>query len=424
MEGRRSRGPVSYALYAAAAIFVATYALISTQGVGRYRIERPTAAMLGAALMIALAVVDPMTAIAQIDLNVLMLLLGMMLLVAGLDACGFFDYVALMIARRARTQWEFLWTLMVAAAFLSALVLNDAIALLMTPIVVRACRTMALDPVPFLIGEGIAVNVGSVATEVGNPQNAFIGIHSGIHFLDYSAVMVPITVACLAVSIGIVRLAFRHRLADAIRNRPPHDALVPIHKPGLAFTLGVLSVAIVGFFASTPDWLPAIALAGGSVVLFGLPLVNRGASAKGIMGKVDWSILLFFIGLFVVIAGLQSSGLVKTLEDGFTTLSGGGAGSVWWLSALTALLSNLVSNVPAVLLLAPLATSKKLWLTLAASSTLAGNATILGAAANVIVVQAASRQGVEISFKDWFRAGFPVTVATLVLATALLALLP
>jgi len=174
---------VAYALYAAAAIFVATYALISTQGIGRYRIERPTAAMLGAALMIALGVVGPSAAIGSIDLDVLILLLGMMLLVAGLDACGFFDYIALLIANRARTQWEFLWTLMVAAAVLSALVLNDAIALLMSPIVVRACRAMALDPVPFLVGEGIAVNVGSVATEVGNPQNAFIGIHGNIPYL-------------------------------------------------------------------------------------------------------------------------------------------------------------------------------------------------------------------------------------------------
>jgi len=421
---------VAYALYAAATIFVATYALISTQGVGRYRVERPTAAMLGAALMIAFGVVSPTQAIGGIDLNVLILLLGMMLLVAGLDACGFFDYVALLIARRARTQWEFLWTLMVAAAVLSALVLNDAIALLMSPIVVRACRAMALDPIPYLVGEGIAVNVGSVATEVGNPQNAFIGIHGNIPYFEYASVMAPITVACLVISIGVVRLAFRRRIAGAITKRPPHDTLVPIHKPGLAFTLVVLLTAAVGFFATTPDWLPVIALTGGSVVLFGLPLVHRGASSRGIVGKVDWSILLFFIGLFVMIAGVQSSGLADLIKTGFTALSGGNTGGVWWLSGLSAILSNLVSNVPAVLLLAqvvlaaPVAKQKTLWLTLAASSTLAGNATILGAAANVIVVQAASRQGVEVSFRDWFRAGLPVTVVTLVLATAVLAALP
>ena len=427
---RRVRGRVGYELYAAGAIFVATYVLISAQKVGRFRIDRPAAAMFGAALMVAFGVVGPVAAVGAIDLDVLLLLLGMMLLVGGLDACGFFDHVALVIARRARTQWELLWTLMVATAVLSALVLNDAVAFLMTPIVVRACRGMSLDPVPFLVGEGIAVNVGSVATEVGNPQNAFIGIHSGIPFLDWAVVMAPITIACLAVSIGVVRLAFRHRLAGPIEARPPHDTLVPVHRPGLAFTLAVLIAAVVAFFASAPDWLPAIALAGGSLVLFGLPLVNRGASARGIMGKVDWSILLFFIGLFVVIAGVESSGLRSAIQAGFTALSGGTEGGVWWLAGLSAVLSNLVSNVPAVLLLAqvvraaPLAGQQTLWLTLAASSTLAGNATILGAAANVIIVQAASRQGVDISFRDWVRAGLPATVATLVLAVALLAALP
>ncbi len=419
---------MSYALYAAAVIFVATYVVISAQKIGRYRIDRPVAAMFGAALMIAFGVVGPAEAVGAIDLDVILLLLGMMLLVGGLDACGFFDYVSLQIARRARTQWEFLWTLMVATAVLSALVLNDAIALLMTPIVVRTCRSMALDPIPYLVGEGIAVNVGSVATEVGNPQNAFIGIHSGIPFVEYAALMVPITVGCLAISIGIVRVAFRRRLAGAITARPPHDTLVPIDLRGLAFTLVILVAAIVAFFAMPATWLPAIALAAGSAVLFGLPIVNRGASARGVIEKVDWSILLFFIGLFVLIAGVESSGLMASIQAGFTALSGGAAGGVVWLAGLSAVLSNLVSNVPTVLLLAPVVqgspapAQRGLWLTLAASSTLAGNATILGAAANIIVVQAASRQGVTIRFWDWFRAGFPATVAGLVLATALLAL--
>ncbi len=415
------------ALYVAAAVFVATYVLISAQKIGRYRIDRPVAAMFGAALMIVLGVVGPADAVGAIDLDVVLLLLGMMLLVAGLDACGFFDYVSLQIARRAKTQWEFLWTLMIATAVLSALVLNDAIALLMTPIVVRTCRSMSLDPIPFLVGEGIAVNVGSVATEVGNPQNAFIGIHSGIPFPAYAALMVPITIGCLAISIGVVRLAFRERLAAAITSRPPHDTLVPIDLRGLGFTLAILVVAVVAFFAMAPTWLPVIALAGGSIVLFGLPIVNRGASARGVLEKVDWSILLFFIGLFVVIAGVEKSGLMDAIQSGFTALAGGASGGVVWLSGLSAVLSNLVSNVPTVLLLAPVVqgsavgAQRALWLTLAASSTLAGNATILGAAANIIVVQAASRQGVTIKFWDWFRAGFPVTVASLVLATALLA---
>jgi len=415
---------VDYAFVAGAAVFVLTYVLISARTVGRFRIERPAAAMLGAALMLVLGVVGPLEAVKAINVDVIVLLLGMMLLVAGLDACGFFDAVSHLVARRARTQTELLAALMVAAAVLSALVLNDAIALLMTPIIVQACRAMGLDPVPFLVGEGIAVNVGSVATEVGNPQNAYIGIQSRIPFVEYAAIMAPITAACLAIAIVGVALAFRRRLAAPIRTRPPETAVAKLHRPGIAFTLAVLLGSVVAFFLSAPTWLPAIALAGGSIVLFGLPVVNRKASGRALIGSVDWSILLFFIGLFVVIAGVERSGVRAGIQGAFTFASGGSTGGVWWLSGLTAVLSNLVSNVPAVLLLAPLATTRNLWLTLAASSTLAGNATILGAAANVIIVQAATRQGVEVPFKDWVRAGLPVTIATLVLATAVLAALP
>lgn len=419
---------MSYAFYAAGAIFVATYVLISARRVGLLKIDRPGAAMLGAALMIAFGVVGPLEAIEAINLDVLVLLLGMMILVAGLEVCGFFDAISVVIARRARTQADLLWTLMVAAAILSAFVLNDTIALLMTPIVVRACRTMGLDPVPFLVGEGIAVNVGSVATEVGNPQNAYIGIQSGIPFLDYAVAMTPITAGCLAVSIALVWLAFRKRIAGPITKRPSNSTVVRVHRLGLAFTLVIVLGAVLAFFASVPAWLPAIALVGGGIVLFGLPIVHRGASARTLLSKVDWSILLFFIGLFVVIAGVERSGVRESIQNAFTFAAGGNAGGVWWLAGLSAILSNLVSNVPAVLLLAqvvqaaPMANQRTLWLTLAASSTLAGNATILGAAANVIVVQAASRQGVEVSMRDWVRAGLPVTIATLLLATAALAL--
>src|SRR2546422_9589245 len=266
MERTQSRAPVEYVFVAGAVVFVLTYVLISARKVGVLKIERPAAAMLGAALMIVLGVVGPLDALQAINVNVLILLLGMMLLVAGLDACGFFNYLSHLIARRARTQAELLAALMVVAAVLSALVLNDTIALLMTPIVVQACRAMGLDPVPFLVGEGIAVNVGSVATEIGNPQNAYIGIQSRIPFVEYAAIMAPITAACLAIAIVGVALAFRRRLAAPIRTRPPEEEVPKLHRPGLVFTLAVLLGSVVAFFLSAPTWLPAIAPAGGSIV--------------------------------------------------------------------------------------------------------------------------------------------------------------
>jgi Na+/H+ antiporter NhaD/arsenite permease-like protein len=355
---------------------------------------------------------------------VILLLIGMMVLVSGLEACGFFDLVSSRIALRAKSQVSFLAWLMIATAALSALVLNDTIALLVTPVVVRSARALRVNPVPYLVAVAIAANVGSVATEVGNPQNAFIAIRSGIPFLTFTAYLLPITIACLVLSIGLVSLAFRKDLAAPIV--PVISApVVHLQRKGLGFTLGVTAAVSVAFFASgTPDWLPLIALAGGSFVLFFLPFLSN-ATPRALIAKVDWSIILFFIGLFVVLGGVRASGLSAAIQAGFTTAIGGRTGGLVWLVGLSSLLSNLISNVPAVLLLAEVVPqgSTQLWLALATSSTLAGNATILGAACNVIVVQVASRDGVTVTMKDFVKAGLPVTAATLFLSTVLVALL-
>jgi len=414
----------SLTLAVATAVFLVTYVLISLRNIRRFPIERPAVAMLGGALMLVLGVLTPADALLAINLDVLLLLVGMMVLVAGLDVCGFFDLVSSRIALRAKSQVWFLAWLMIATAALSALVLNDTIALLVTPVVVRSARALRVNPVPYLVAVAIAANVGSVATEVGNPQNAFIAIRSGIPFLTFSAYLLPITIVCLVVSIGLVWLVFRKDLAAplvAVTSMPA----VRLQRRGLGFTLGV-TVAVSGAFlaSGTPDWLPLIALAGGSFVLFFLPFLTT-ATARALIAKVDWSIILFFIGLFVVLGGVRVSGLSAAIQGGFSTALGGRSGGLVWLVGLSSLLSNLMSNVPAVLLLAEVVPhgSTQLWLALAASSTLAGNATILGAACNVIVVQAASRDGVTVTMKDFMKAGLPVTAATLCLSTLLIALL-
>lgn len=374
--------------------------------------------------MLGLGVVGPAEALASISVEVVLLLVGMMLLVSGLDACGFFDAVSSRIASRARSQASFLTWLMVVTAALSALVLNDTIAFLLAPIVVRATRDLRVDPVPYLVGLVIAVNVGSVATEIGNPQNAYIAIRSGIPFLDYSAVMVPVAAVWLVLSIAIVRVAFAKRLAAPIEPTA-RVARIPVQRRGVALTLGITSAVVASFFLTSPTWLPFLALVGGSLTLFFVPFVST-ATPRGLIARVDWGIVLFFVGLFVVLGGVRSSGLSQAIQTGFTSLFGalGGTGT---LVGLSALLSNLISNVHAILLLAEVVEGSggttHQWLVLAASSTLAGNATILGAAANVIVVQAAAREGAHVSMRDFVRAGLPVTAVTLVLSTALLALL-
>ena len=415
---------LSYTLVAATGVFLLTYVLISLRNIGRFPLERPAVAMLGAALMLVLGVLTPAGAIGAIDLNVLLLLVGMMVLVSGLDICGFFDVVSSRIAARARSQVSFLAWLMLATAFLSAIVLNDTIALLVTPVVVRATRALRVNPVPYLVAVAIAANVGSVATQVGNPQNAYIAIRSQIPFLTFTTYLLPVTVACLAIAVALVWLAFRRDLSTPIA-RAPSLPPVRLQRTGLAVTLGITSAVAIAFFASTPNWLPLIALAGGAFVLFFLPFVST-ATPRILVSKVDWSIVLFFIGLFIVLEGVRTSGLSDVIRDGFTSASGGQTGGLVWLAGLSALLSNLISNVPAVLLLAEVVQgaggTTQLWLGLAASSTLAGNATILGAACNVIVVQVAARDGVTVSMKDFVKAGLPTALLTLALAATLVSL--
>ena len=194
----------SFTLYAATAVFLVTFVLISLRTIRRFSIERPAVALFGGALTLVLGVLTPAEALASINLDVILLLVGMMILVSGLEVYGFFDFISSRIAIRAKTQFSFLAWLMLATAALSALVLNDTIALLVTPVVVRSARALRVNPVPYLVAVAIAANVGSVATEVGNPQNAFIAIRSGIPFLTFTAYMLPVTVVCLAVSIVFV----------------------------------------------------------------------------------------------------------------------------------------------------------------------------------------------------------------------------
>src|SRR3989449_108983 len=296
--------------------------------------------------------------------------------------------------------------------------------MLVLGVLTPAQRALRVNPLPYLVAVAIAANVGSVATEVGNPQNAFIAIQSGIPFLTFTAYLLPVTVACLAVAIGLVWLVFRKDLAVPLTHA---GSVEPVHlqRTGLGVTLGVtVGVAAAFFAAPTPVWLPLVALAGGSFVLFFLPFFAK-TTARTLIAKVDWSIILFFVGLFIVLEGVRVSGLSAAIQGGFTSTVGGQSGGLVWLVGLSALLSNLISNVPAVLLLATVVPrgSTQLWLGLAASSTLAGNATILGAACNVIVVQGASRDGGRGSMKDFVKAGLPVTAATLVLSTGLIALL-
>jgi Na+/H+ antiporter NhaD/arsenite permease-like protein len=434
----------------AAIIFLATYVLISVRRFKHFAIDRYVAALLGAALMILVGIVTPQEAFAAVDLDILALLLGMMLLVASLEVCGFFTWVSVKIIERAKNQFQFLVLIMVSTAVLSALILNDTVVLLFTPIIIRCCRLIKANPIPFMVAEAVSANIGSVATEVGNPQNAYIATVSGVPFADFALRLIPVTAVCLLVAIAITWFAFRKDFEEKAIDGKRAEALskrwkllrnqvskaidcdeakrcADLEKVDRAvyFVLGLLFLVFIGFIFSPQIGLPLalVAFVGGAFALVLLPVVNRKVEGKDILKGVDWTLLLFFIGLFIVLKGVETSGLMNQLVQGFVSFSGGGLGSIGGLSVFTAILSNLISNVPAVLLLSPFVTAlggTALWLALAASSTLAGNATILGAAANVIVVESGHRMGVEVSLWKFMKAGLPITIVTLFISILML----
>src|SRR3989339_670150 len=356
-------------LWVAFAVFLATYALISIRRFPKVRVERPAAALIGAALMIVLGVVGPGDAISAINLDIVLLLVGMMILVAGLELCGFFEWVSLRMIRYSKDQFTFLVLTMVVTGTLSALVLNDTVVLLFTPIIIRTCRLLKSNPVPFLGAEAMAANIGSVATAVGIPQNAYIATKAGISFVDFSARLVPVAVVCMLVAIAILYIIYRKEInkgtAQEFRRKILSDgwaifqeeivkgAVLPQsglrkmkeHGLGLYALLLITAGTFVAFVASHVIDAPLaiVAFLGGVVALFVVPMVSK-VKAKDMLGGVDWSIILFFIGLFIVLRGVRDSGLLTEIKDFFPGFDDGGVPTVGWLTALSAMLSNLVSN--------------------------------------------------------------------------------
>jgi len=407
-------------------VFLFTYALISIRRVRSVSIDRPAAALFGALLMVLLGLVSADQVVAAIDLDIIGLLLGMMVIVSCLEITGLFDRVAVLMVARCADRFSLLWLSMGAVALLSALILNDTVVLMFTPILIKVCRSIEVNPVPYLVGEALAANIGSVATGVGNPQNAFILIQSGISFTDFTLALTPLAVVSLAVAIIVVAMVFRKDLfEEGLRPLPIDRSRAMSATPRVRLegpfylVLIVLAAVLTGFIASSWIGVPIslVAFLGASLLLLALPLVKKDTGTAPILRGVDWTLILFFVGLFILLKGVETSGLMGSMLDAFADL-GIGITKVTGLTFISSVLSNLISNVPAVMLLSPAvqAGNDALWLSLASSSTLAGNATVLGAAANVIVVEKGLSMGVEVRIRDFLMAGLPVTLVTLMIS--------
>jgi len=407
---------------AAAVVFALTYLVIGLQRVPRLHLGRPAGALLGAAAMVGCGVLDFDAARRAIDLDTILFLLGMMIVLAYLELSGFFEVVERRVLGLATSARALLWLVVLSSGLLSALFMNDTVCLMLTPVIVRVARRLDLPPVPYLVALATASNIGSCATILGNPQNALIAVRSGLSLLPFFGGLWPVTALGLLIDGAFLAWLYRRRITSAPIAVPPPRRAPEVSRWMLAAALAAGAGLVVALaFGARPA--AAAMAAAAAVVLAGAARPRRA------LQHVDWSLLLFFGGLFVVMRGVEEAGLAHLLVDGVAgPLAAGGAGALARLGLAVTLLSQAVSNVPAVMLFlpgleaAPAGAAPPLWLALAAFSTLAGNLTIIGSVANVIVFESARRDGVEVGFVEYLRAGAPVTLATCAVAWAVLAL--
>ena len=392
-------------------IFAVTYALIAVQRLPGVHLNRPAASLLGAVAMVVSGVLSLHDAYAAIDLDVLVFLLGLMLIVGYLEVGKFFEWAADALLRRVTTPATLLFGVVVGGGVLSALFVNDTICLVVTPVLLAALSPLGVRPTPYLLGLVMGANVGSVLSVTGNPQNMLVGIWSGATFGGFALHMLPVAVGGLAITFGCLRWAFRRELAQPFPDPPP-PVPVTVDRPLVTRALVVFAVAAVAWLAGGS--LPLVAITAGALMV----LVARRDPAYAI-DRVEWSLLLFFASLFVVMRGFERTGAVDWLDARALGLVSGGSpwGVAGAVTAVMTALSNLISNVPAVLLwkttVPQLPDPQLAWRVVAMSSTFAGNLLLIGSMANLIVAERAEARGVRIGFWEYARVGIPVTLLTL-----------
>lgn len=377
--------------------------------IGRYpvlRMNRATIVLVGSALLIFINAISFDQALSSIDLNTITLLFCMMIINVNLRICGFFDLITQKVIRIARTPSQLLILVIFSSGILSALFLNDTIVLVYTPLVLEITSLLGLNPIPYLIATACAANVGSAATIIGNPQNMLIGISSGISFLDFTLKLAPVALGALLFVWLVVSIVYHKQINNKKFFVEP-EIKIKLYFPLFYKSMIAAVIMIILLLLDYP--IPLSALVASSILL-----VTRRLKPERVFREIDWGLLVFFSGLFVVTASIDTSKIgshlfsliLPLLQSDFATFS-----------IISAVVSNIVSNVPAVLLFKPvvplLQNANTLWLLLAVSTTFAGNLTLLGSVANLIVAESAKSRGVKLSFKEYLKAGIPVTVLTL-----------
>jgi Na+/H+ antiporter NhaD/arsenite permease-like protein len=393
-------------IVAAWLVFLATYIVVALGKIPVYRIDRAGAALLGGSLMVATGVLSLEEAYRAVDFDTIVLLLGMMIVVANLRLSGFFRVVTHWIAAYVRRPITLLGMVIVSSGVLSAFLVNDTICLVLTPLVLELVTRLKRNPIPYLLAIATASNIGSVATITGNPQNIIIGSLSRIPYGDFAAALVPVAVVGLVISAVLIALSYRSEFFT----RDQFDKIdisARYHGPLLAKSIVVMVVMVVLFFFGQP--VAKVAIVGGAFLL-----LTRRVRPEKVYIEIDWPLLVMFVGLFVVIGGLEK---VAITPDVNAAIARQHLDNPTILAGVTAVLSNLVSNVPAVLLLKSFVSNlqdpQRAWLVVAMAATLAGNFTLVGSVANLIVAQRAKARGVELDFWTYFKVGAPLTILTI-----------
>ncbi len=405
------------------AVFALVYLGMILGGLPFLKLDRTGVALLGAIALVASGAVTEEEARAAIHLPTLILLFSFMVISAQLRMGGFYDWTARRLGTLPLRPPALLGALIAVTAGLAAVFSNDIVCLAMAPVLAEICLARRLDPVPFLLALACAANIGSAATLIGNPQNMLIGETLGLPFSGYLAQAALPVVLGLAVAWGLILALTRGRwqlpegvTATPVDPLPQAGSQDARPEPGRrldrwqsAKGLGVALLLFIAFLL-VPWSRDLMALAGA-----GLLLSSRRMHSRRMLGLVDWELLVLFMGLFVVNHALQETGVPA---QAVATLAGLGVNlhDPAPLFAASFFLSNAVSNVPAVMLLLPVATHPSGGTLLALSSTLAGNLFIVGSIANIIVVQAAERRGIPIDWRRHARVGVPVTLCTLAVA--------
>jgi Na+/H+ antiporter NhaD/arsenite permease-like protein len=392
--------------YATAMIFIVTYAGVALGRLPGLRLDRAGISLVGAVLMVAIGALTPAEAYGAVDLNTIVLLLGMMIVVAHLKLSGFFRLVASWALRHAHSPLILLAAVSTITGALSAFLVNDAICLVMAPLVIEVTRALKRNSVPYLLAVAMSSNVGSTATITGNPQNMIIGTASRIPYTTFAATLAPVALAGLVLVAAIIGCLWWTEFAQATRFTMKPEP-VRVHKGQIVKSIVVAFSVIALFFLGVP--VAEAAILGGAVLL-----ITRAVRANKVYREIDGSLLIMFAGLFVVVAGAEKALLTPEVVSSVASFH---LDNVWTLTTVTAVLSNIISNVPAVLALKPFVQSlpdqHHAWLVVAMSSTLAGNLTLVGSVANLIVAERARAMGIEVSFGAYCRAGVPLTLLSL-----------